>query len=74
MTINPKTKIGEIFDRNPQLIEVFVERYPEFKQLQNPILYKTMSKIATIEMVAERHGKDKQEIIAFLEGLLAAED
>lgn len=70
MNITGKTKIGELFDTRRHLIDDFVARYPEFGQLKNPIAYKTMSKIATIEMVAQRHGKDQGELIAFLQQLI----
>lgn len=70
MKIDGKTKIGQLFDDRRPLLEAFVARYPEFGQLRNPIAYKTMSKIATIEMVAARHGKDQQELIDFLEQLI----
>ncbi len=70
MNITGQTKIGELFDTRRHLIEAFVAHYPEFGQLRNPIAYKAMSKIATIQMVADRHGKCETQLIAFLEQLI----
>jgi hypothetical protein len=50
--ITPDTKIGALLDKFPQLEEVLTKMAPEFKKLRNPILRKTIAKIASLRQVA----------------------
>jgi uncharacterized protein (DUF2249 family) len=51
--ITPETKIGALLEQFPQLEPVLLELSPAFKKLQNPILRKTIAKIATLRQVAQ---------------------
>lgn len=51
--ITPETKISAILDHYPQLEDVLIEMAPAFKKLQNPILRKTIAKVATLRQVAQ---------------------
>jgi len=51
--ITPETKISALFDCYPQLEEVLIEMAPAFKKLRNPILRKTIAKVATLRQVAQ---------------------
>jgi len=50
--ITPETKISTLLDQFPQLEEVLMKIAPEFKKLRNPILRKTIAKIASLRQVA----------------------
>lgn len=52
LNITPKTKIGELLDAYPQLEETLIRLSPEFSKLKNPILRKTIAKIATLQQAA----------------------
>ncbi len=50
--ITPETKIGPLLDRFPQLEDTLMEMAPKFKQLRNPVLRKTIARIASLSQVA----------------------
>ena len=52
LIISPKTKVGEMLDRYPELENVLMNMSPDFKKLKNPILRKTIGKIASLQQVA----------------------
>lgn len=52
MIISPKTKVGELLDIFPQLESVLMEMSPAFKKLKNPILRKTVARVATLQQIA----------------------
>jgi uncharacterized protein (DUF2249 family) len=51
--ITPETKVGVLLDQFPQLENELLEISPAFKKLQNPILRKTIAKVATLRQVAQ---------------------
>jgi hypothetical protein len=51
--ITPETKISALLDHYPQLEEVLIEMAPAFKKLHNPILRKTVARVATLRQVAQ---------------------
>ncbi len=52
MIISPKTKVGELLDTYPQLESVLMEMSPSFEKLKNPILRKTVARVATLQQIA----------------------
>jgi hypothetical protein len=52
ITISPKTKVGELLDAYPQLEAVLIEMSPAFEKLKNPILRKTVARVATLQQIA----------------------
>lgn len=52
-SITPEMRIGALLDKFPQLEEVLIEMAPAFKKLRNPILRKTVGKVATLRQVAQ---------------------
>lgn len=50
--IIPETKIGALLDQFPKLEEVLLKMAPEFKKLRNPILRKTVAKVASLRQIA----------------------
>jgi len=52
LDINPKTKIGELLETYPELEAVLIELAPTFKKLKNPLLRKTIGKVASLQQAA----------------------
>jgi hypothetical protein len=53
MIITPDTKIGALLDEHPELEETFLSLSPAFAKLRNPLLRKTIGKVATLRQVAQ---------------------
>ncbi len=54
--ILPATKVGQLLESYPDLEPVLIKLSPAFKKLKNPVLRKTVAKIATLAQAA-RIGK-----------------
>ncbi|NOY37145.1 MAG: DUF1858 domain-containing protein [Chlorobi bacterium] len=50
--INPRTKLMQLLETYPQLEEVLIRYVPAFKKLKNPVLRRTVARIATLQQVA----------------------
>ena len=61
--ITPDSKLGELLDRWPALEEVLVELSPHFRALKNPLLRKTVAKVATLGQVSKASGVPLAELI-----------
>lgn len=59
--ISPKVKVGEVLERYPQSLEVFIQH--GFAPLRNPVLRKTMARVITIEQACRREGVDMSELL-----------
>lgn len=57
------TKIGNLVKQYPYLKDFLVSLSPKFKKLKSPILFKTMSSVATISMISERGGLKTSDLI-----------
>lgn len=53
MEITGKTKLIEVLEKYPQLEDKIIQAAPAFKNLTNPILRKTVGRLASIEKVAQ---------------------
>ncbi|MBN2365583.1 MAG: DUF1858 domain-containing protein [Calditrichaeota bacterium] len=51
--ITPQTKIAALIEDYPQLEEILIKLAPEFKKLRNPLMRKTIAKLATLQQAAE---------------------
>jgi len=52
MIISPQTKVGDLLDAYPELEKVLFELSPAFAKLKNPILRKTVARIASLQQAA----------------------
>jgi len=52
LIITPKTKVLQLIEAYPKLEEVLIGFVPAFKKLNNPVLRKTVAKIATLQQAA----------------------
>lgn len=50
--ITPDTKVGALLERWPGLEAVLVELSPHFRALRNPLLRRTVAKVATLRQAA----------------------
>ena len=66
MGINANTKIDDLLKQYPFLEDFLVTLSPKFKGLKNPIMRKTIGKVATLGKVAGIGGLDLDEFIAAL--------
>lgn len=61
--ITEKTVIGDLVKEYPFIKEFLFNLSPKFNKLKNPIIFKTMSSVATLEMISERGGLEVQDLI-----------
>ena len=66
MEILPTTRLFKIFEEYPELEEKVMQMAPVFRNLQNPVLRKTVGKLATAEKVAKI---GKLDVAAFVNAL-----
>jgi Domain of unknown function (DUF1858) len=64
--ITPETKIAEMLEAYPQLEEILIRQSPHFKALKNPILRKTVAKVATLERASQMSGIPVRRLVATL--------
>jgi len=73
MRITPETKVGALLDAHPEVEEALIAFVPAFGKLRNPILRKTVAKLATLEHAARAGGVPLPELLAFLRERLGQE-
>ncbi|WP_026854037.1 DUF1858 domain-containing protein [Geothrix fermentans] len=69
MAITPDTKIGDFLAAHPDQQEALIARVPEFAKLRNPILRRTVAKLATVDHAARMAGLPTAELVRFLREL-----
>jgi hypothetical protein len=63
ITISPKTKVGELLEAYPELESVLMSMSPSFEKLKNPLLRKTIARVATLQQVSVVGGVKIEEMI-----------
>jgi hypothetical protein len=66
LAITPDTKVGALLDAYPELEPVLIEMSPEFRKLKNPILRKTVAKLATLAHAARLAKLDARQLVLTL--------
>ncbi len=61
--ITQKTVIGDLVKEYPFIKEFLFNLSPKFNKLKNPMIFKTMSSVATLEMISERGGFQVEDLI-----------
>ena len=69
--ISPTVNVGEVLERYPQSLEVFVRH--GFTPLRNPVLRKTMARVITIEQACRREGVDMSELLRELNAIVVTD-
>ncbi len=52
LIISPKTKVGELLDNYPEMENVLMNLSPAFEKLKNPVLRKTVARVASLQQIA----------------------
>lgn len=66
LEINPSVTVHKLLEAYPELEEVLIGIAPPFKKLKNPLLRKTVAKVATIKHIASVGGVPLDKLIAQL--------
>lgn len=66
LPITPETKVGALLEAYPELEETLIALAPEFAKLRNPILRRTVAKVATLEQAARVGGLSAREVVSKL--------
>lgn len=64
--ITPLTKIADLLDAYPEVEEELIAQAPAFKRLRNPVLRKTVARVATIEKAATIAGIPVPDLVRTL--------
>lgn len=73
-TINPDTKVGALLDHYPALETVLIQIAPAFEKLRNPILRKTVAKVASLRQIAQVGNVPLSELISKLRKAAGVDD
>lgn len=68
--VNPESKIGPLLDAHPELERVLIGLSPEFRRLQNPLLRRTVARVATVGQVARIGGLPVSGLVKALRAAL----
>jgi hypothetical protein len=63
LAINPETTVGALLEAYPEVEGVLVEMAPAFAKLRNPVVRRTVAKVATLEQAAKIGGVSLQAMI-----------
>lgn len=66
ISISPKTRVGELLDNYPDLEQILMGMSPAFEKLKNPILRKTVARVATLQQVAVVGGLNVDDMVSRL--------
>jgi len=64
--ITPATKVAELLEAYPELEETLIAQAPAFKRLRNPVLRRTVARVASLEQAASVGGVAVRELVATL--------
>lgn len=64
--VSPATRIGPLLDAHPELEEVLTNLSPEFRRLRNPLLRRTVARVATLEQAAKIGNVPVRELVGRL--------
>jgi hypothetical protein len=68
LIITPRTKVLQLIEEYPQLEDVLINYVPAFAKLKNPILRKTVARIATLQQAASIANISVDELVNKLRG------
>ncbi len=74
VAIDPDTKVADLLAAYPELEEVLIETSPAFQHLRNPVLRRTVAKVATIQRIAGVGGLELRELIQTLRRAAGLDD
>ena len=68
MELHEKVKINDLLKKYPELLDFLVNKWPTFKKLKNPVLRKTIGKMATLNQAAAMAGIDVSMLLTEIAG------
>lgn len=74
LIITPKTKVAELLEAYPELEDVLIDIAPTFKKLKNPVLRRTIARIATLQQAASVGDVPIDVIINKLRGIVGQKE
>ena len=66
MEITPQTKVHDLLKAHPKLESFLMALNPKYKKLKNPVLRRTVARIATLTQVAKIGGYEPLELVNLL--------
>ena len=63
VVIGPETRVGDLLDAYPEAEQVLIGIAPQFKALRNPVLRRTVARVATLEQAARVAGMSARELV-----------
>ena len=72
--ITPATKVADLLASWPELEEVLIAQAPAFRRLRNPVLRRTVARVASLEQAAGVGGVPVRELVAALRRAAGMED
>lgn len=66
LIISPKTKVLHLIEMYPHLEDILIRHVPAFEKLKNPILRRTVAKIATLQQAATVGNINVEDLINLL--------
>ncbi len=64
--ITPRSKVLQVIEDYPELEDILIDYVPAFKKLKNPVLRKTVAKVATLQQAASIANVKVDELINHL--------
>jgi len=64
MELSAKTKLDDLLNEYPFLLDFLLNRSPKFQMLQSAVMRMTVGKVATLENIASRGGIDLDTLLA----------
>jgi len=65
-TIGPDSRVADLLEAYPEAEEILIGLAPQFKALKNPVLRRTVAKVATLEQAAKVGGLQVRELVLTL--------
>jgi hypothetical protein len=72
--ITPATKVADLLESWPELEDVLIAQAPAFRRLRNPVLRRTVARVANLEQAAGVGGVPVRELVAALRRAAGIED
>lgn len=63
LPIHPETRIGQLLEAYPEAEALLIQWVPAFSKLKNPVLRRTVAKVATLEQAARIAGLAPRELV-----------
>jgi len=74
LIITPRTKILDLIETYPQLEDLLIEYMPAFEKLKNPLLRRTVAKVATLQQAASMGKVNISDLIHVLRNSIGQEE